>query len=143
MTQNLVSQKVSSLGSMWNRDFGTGWHIELFMESWYNSKNLCEHCCFSVCDAKLIWYLQTTPCQYPQTKRCWFFLYAICTMRTLGHLDLENYAWRLGIVKNLLEYCWFFLNDFLGLKCHDTPTHILLIDTRNYHSNNQTTVNQR
>ena len=38
-----------------------------------------------------------------------------------GHFGIENYARRLGIVQNLSEYCRFFLCDFLGQNCADTP----------------------
>ena len=43
MTQNWVNQVVSSLGSIENKDFGTVWYKQLFMKSWYNSKNFCEY----------------------------------------------------------------------------------------------------
>lgn len=42
-------------------------------------------------------------------------------MEISGHFVLEYYAWRLGLVQNLCKYYWFFLHDFLGLKCPDSP----------------------
>ena len=41
---NWFSQVVSSLGSMWKKDFGTVWQLKLFIKSWYDSKNLSEYC---------------------------------------------------------------------------------------------------
>ena len=34
-----------------------------------------------------------------------------------GHFVEENYAWKVAIVQNLCEYCWFSLCDFFGSKC--------------------------
>ena len=44
----LGNQVVSSLGSIENKDFGTVSYKQLFMKSWYNSKNLVniEDFCF-------------------------------------------------------------------------------------------------
>ena len=41
MTQNWVSQVVSSLGSMYNMNIDTVWYRKLWNKIWYNSKNFC------------------------------------------------------------------------------------------------------
>ena len=30
------------------------------------------------------------------------------------HFGTENYAWKVGIIQNLYDYCRFFMYDFLG-----------------------------
>ena len=40
-------------------------------------------------------------------------------MGILGNFGIENYAWRLGIVQGLCEYCWFCC-VLLDPKCPDT-----------------------
>ena len=51
-------------------------------------------------------------------------------MGILGHFGTENYAWRLGIVQNLCEYCWIFVNiscqTFWAYNVLIVPAHILL-----------------
>ena len=51
-------------------------------------------------------------------------------MGIFGHFGIENYVWRLGIVENLCEYCWFFLYGFLSpnsLNIPKIPTRIVEI----------------
>ena len=59
-------------------------------------------------------------CQYPLSKKCRFLLLAISIMAVWRHFGTEHYAWGLGVVQDLWEYCGFFLSDFLGLKYPDT-----------------------
>ena len=83
MTQNWVSQVLSNLGSMWNVDFGTVWHRNVFMKSWYNSKSLCEYFWFFVCD----FLCQTLPDQYvsiPSDQNVSILLVRIICNRNIG-----------------------------------------------------------
>ena len=43
-------------------------------------------------------------------------------MGTSGHFQIENYAWRLGLVQNLCEYCRLFCMIF------ETQTVLITLD---------------
>ena len=43
-------------------------------------------------------------------------------MGILEQFSTESYTWRLDIVQNLCDFWQFFLSDFLGAKCPNTPT---------------------
>ena len=91
-------------------------------------QKICKYCWFFVCNflCQTVSILSDQMCQYPQTKMCQFFLLAICIMGILGQSGTKNYVWRLGIIQNLCEFCWFFLYDFWAQNVPIPQTYKLL-----------------
>ena len=57
MTQNWISQVVSSMGSMYNENSDIVSYKKLWIKSWFKSKSFCEYCSFLFYD----FWSQTVP----------------------------------------------------------------------------------
>ena len=114
ITQNWVSQVVSSLGGIFNRNINTVGHGKVWIKSWYNSKHLYEYCWIFLCD-----FWSQTVLILPD-QNVWILL--ICNMcnrniETFWHRKLCMKRWYGS--KSLWILPLFFY-DVLGPKCQDT-----------------------